>query len=270
MTSKSKKRASEHLQRVIEMCKAIEDKGVDPFNVNIDDLITVIREYFPEWKSPAELCLDAETLHRVASIIKLQGDWVKHRSTSLYTDPFILEEKIRRLDNEELASLFLRIWHPIIELEQITRRSLDEATKYWKNLLPLSERWQLAGSLETKTGVTTREELIKQRILAEKPFKEELEVFWEELKQKVSRGTKVHYWDFVGADTYSETIRRAYMTSFLITYGYATLELHPLEEEIFIKPFEEQRTMVGKQQLVSIPISIGFHEWTKWKGGAQT
>ena len=98
---------------------------------------------------------------------------------------------------------------------------------------------------------------------------EELEVFWEELKQKVGGEEKIRYWNFIGADTYSETIERAYIASFLVTYGYATLEVHPLEEEIFIKPFQEPRSMLGKKQMVSIPVSISFEEWTKWKGGKQ-
>ena len=260
-----KKLGSEHLQRVIDFCKSIEERGLDPFMVDVDDIIAVVRKYFSEWELPQELCLDAEAIHHLASVIKLQSEWVKHRSTSLYTDPFLLEEKIRRLGKEELAKLFLEAWHPIIELEQISPHSLAEALKYWKDLLPISERWLKTGYLEMETGTTTREELVKLRIIAEKAFSEELEVFWEELKQRVGGKGKIRYWDFVGADAYSETIRRAYMTSFLVTYGYATLEVYRLEEEIFIKPFEKPKSMLGKKQLISIPVSVSFEEWMKWK-----
>ncbi len=262
-----KKLGSEHLQRIIDLCKSVEERGLDPFLVEVDDIIQVIREYFPEWELPEELCLDAETIHRLASVIKLQSDWVKHRSTSLYTDPFLLEEKIRRLDKKGLASLFLKAWHPIIELEQISPHSLSEAIKYWESLLPIDERWLKTTYLMRETEAATREELIQQRILTEKAFSEELETFWNELKRKVGPDGKIRYWDFVGADTYPETIRRAFLTSFLVTYGYATLEVHPLEEEMFIKPFEKLTSMLGKKQLVSIPVSISVEEWTKWKRG---
>lgn len=264
-----KKLGSERLQRVIDLCKSVEERGLDPFIVNVDDILAVVQEYFPEWELPEELCLDAEAIHKLASVVKLQSDWVKHQSTSLYTDPFLLEEKIRRLSKEELANLFLEIWHPIVELEQISPYSLAEAIKYWQNLLPISGRWLKVSSLETEAGATTREELIKQRILAEKAFSEELEMFWEELKQKVGDASKIRYWDFVGADTYSETITRAYMTSFLVTYGYATLEVHRLEEEIFIRPFEKPASIIGKKQLISIPVSVSVEEWMKWKRGEQ-
>ena len=264
-----KKTGSEHLQRIIDLCKSIEEKGIDPFLVDVDDIIEVVREYFPEWELPEELCLDAETIHKLASVIKLQSDWVKHRSTSLYTDPFLLEEKIRKLGKVELANLFLHVWHPIIEFEQISPHSLAEAMKYWQGLLPLDERWLKITSQKMETGTVTREELINERIIAEKTFSKDLEAFWEELKQEVEGKEKIPYWDFVGANTYDETIKRAYLTSFLVTYGYATLEINPLEEEIFVKPYEKPVSMLGKKQLISIPVSISNEEWAKWKRGHQ-
>ena len=260
-----KRLGRERLQRVIDLCRSVEERGLDPFTVDIDDIIAVVREYFPEWKLPEELCLDAEAVHSLSSVIKLQSDWVKHRSTSLYTDPFLLEEHIQRMSGEELAHLFLKTWNPIVELEQISPHSLSVAIKYWQSLLPLSERWMKTTFLKTETGVATREELIRQRILAEEAFSEGLETLWEELKQMAGEKGKIRYWDFIGAETYSETIQRAYMTSFLVTYGYATLEIHRLEEEIFVKPFEKPEPLLGKKGGISVPVSVGVEEWMKWK-----
>ncbi|MEM3673654.1 MAG: hypothetical protein QW468_05490 [Candidatus Bathyarchaeia archaeon] len=257
----------EKLQRIIEMCRSIEERSLDPFLVDVDQIIAVVREYFPEWELPEDLCLDAEAIHRLASVIKLQSEWVKHRSTSLYTDPFLLEEKITRMDKDEMVRVFLKAWHPIVELEQISLHSLIESIKYWENLLPLKERWKEFAQPEVAAGSATREELIRERILRDKAFSEELESFWQELKNKVAeKGVegKIRYWDFVGAETYEETVHRAFMTSFLITYGYATLEIRPLEEEIFIKPVEKP-AKTTKKQLVSIPIAVTVEEWQKWK-----
>jgi hypothetical protein len=71
----------------------------------------------------------------------------------------------------------------------------------------------------------------------------------------------------VGAETYEDTVQRAYMTSFLITYGYATLEIRPLEEEILVKPFEKPSQEIATQQSISIPIAVTFDDWQKWKRG---
>jgi hypothetical protein len=228
-----------------------------------------MKEYFPEWEIPEDLCLDAETLHHLASVIRLQSEWVKHRSTSLYTDPFLLEEKLMRTEKEGIIETFLTAWHPIVALEQISLHSLAEALRYWEGLLPLKERWQEFPSAEVETSLATREELIRQRILRDKAFSEELENAWQELKKQVvekGKDGKIWYWDFIGAETYEETVQRAFMASFLITYGYATLELHPLEEEMFIKPYEEP-AKASKGQLISIPIAVSVEDWMKWKRG---
>ncbi|MGQ9538258.1 MAG: hypothetical protein ACUVTE_01535 [Candidatus Bathycorpusculaceae bacterium] len=258
----------EKLQRIIEICKSVEERSLDPFLIDVDEIIKVVREFFPEWEQPEDLCLDAETINRLASVIRLQSEWVKHRSTSLYTDPFLLEAKLRRLEKEEMVEAFLQTWHPIVEMEQISLHSLAEANRYWESLSPLKDRWKEFPIPEGGTGAATREELVRQRILRDKAFTEELENFWKELKRLVEeRGEngKIQYWNFVGAETYEETVYRAFMTSFLVTYGYATLEIHPLEEEIYIRPHENQQRRIAKKQLVSVPIAITFEEWEKWR-----
>lgn len=269
-SAKDEKFGREKLQRIIEMCMAIEAHAVDPFLLEIDDIIKVVKEYFPQWEKPADLNLDAETIHHLASVIKLQSEWVKHRSTSLYADPFLLEEKITVTPKEDMLGLFLRAWHPVIELEQISLHSLAEAMRYWETLVPLSERWKELSFAEVETGTATRDELIRQRILGDKVFSEELEKFWLELKERVKEkgeDGKMRYWDFVGAETYEETVQRAFLTSFLITYGYATLEIHPLEEEMFIKPFEKPVAKIATQQSISIPIAVTHENWQKWRRG---
>jgi hypothetical protein len=260
----------ERLQRVIEMCKTVEERSLDPFLVDVDEIIRVVREFFPDWEQPEDLCLDAEAINRLASVIRLQSEWVKHRSTSLYTDPFLLEEKIKRLEKEAIVEAFLGAWHPTVEFEQISLHSLKEALRYWESLPPLKDRWKEFPMPEEAGGAASREELIRLKILRDKAFTEELESFWNKLKRLVAEkgeDGRIRYWDFVGAETYEETIHKAFMTSFLVTYGYATLEVHPLEEEIFIKPFEKQQRRIAKKQLVSIPIAVTLEEWMKWRKG---
>ncbi len=272
MSSKKeqKKLGREKLQRIIEMCMAIENHTVDPFLLNVDDVIKVVREYFPQWVEADELNLDSEAIHHLASVIKLQSEWVKNRSTSLYTDPFLLEEKIVQAGKEEMVSVFLGVWHPVVELEQLSLHSLAEAMRYWDGLVPIRERWKDFEVPDFAMGFTSRDELIKEQVLGDKFFSEELEAYWQELKMKVrEKGAdgKMFYWDFIGADTYEETVERAFLASFLISYGYATLVIRPLEEEVFIKPFEKPNTKIQSQQSVSIPIAVTYENWQKWKRG---
>jgi hypothetical protein len=264
-----KKLGKDRLERVIDMMKSIEAHTVDPFLLNVDEIIRIVQEYFPEWDQPEELNLDAEAIHHLASVIKLQSEWVKQRSTSLYTDPFLLEEKITQKNKREMTEVFLRAWHPIVEQEQVTLRSLADALRYWDALVPLKERWELLTVPEVATGTASREELVEQSILRDEAFSAELDRYWKELKEKVQtvgKDGKLFYMDWVGADTYEKTMNRAYITSFLVTYGYATLEVIPLEEEIFILPLEEPAVKLSKQAF-SVPITLTFEDWQKWKRG---
>ena len=270
-TKKEQKRiGQEKLQRIIEMCMAIENRTVDPFLLEVDNIIQVVKEYFPNWEEAKELNLDSEAIYHLASVIKLQSEWVKHCSTSLYADPFLLEEKILKANKIELLSLFLRVWHPIVELEQLSMKSIVSATQYWNGLVPINERWLDSDVQEFTFGTMSREELLKQRILRNQLFSDELKNYWKELKEKAEekgRNGKILYWDFIGSSTYEKTVNRAFVTSFLITYGYATLEIHPLEEIILIKPFKKPKRDLLTQQSISIPISVTYENWKKWKRG---
>ena len=269
-TKEHKKIGKERLERIVEMCIVIENHNVDPFTLNIDEIIKVVKEYFPHWQHPDELKLDAETLHHLASVIKLQSEWVKQRSTSLYTDPFLLEEKILQIGKQEMVNVFLKAWHPLIEFEQISLNSLAQGLLYWEALAPLGERWKDFDVSEVSMGFASRDELIKQGVLGDREFSEELNCYWQELKDCVAKkgqDGKIQYWDFIGADTYEETVQRAFITSFLVTYGYATLEIDRLEEQVFIKPFDKQKTGILTQQSMSIPIAVSFEDWQKWKRG---
>jgi len=269
-TKQTKTLGKERLQRIIEMCVAIENRTVEPFDLDVDEIISIIKQYFPHWDHPEELKLDAETLHHLATVIKMQSEWVKHRSTLLYTDPFLLEEKILQLGKQEMINVFLKAWSPLVEFEQISLNNLAQAVLYWEALKPLDERWKEFEGTTVSSGMVSREDLIKQRVLGDKEFSAELERYWQELKESTSKNGqdgKIHYWDFIGADTYEETVQRAFATSFLVTYGYATLDIDRLEEEIFIKPFDEPRTELLTEQSTSVPIAVSCEDWQKWKRG---
>jgi hypothetical protein len=267
-----KKLGRERLERIIEMCVAIENHAVEPFTLNVDEIIQIIKDYFPHWEHPDELKLDAEALHHLATVIKMQSEWVKHRSTSLYTDPFLLEEKIRQTSKEGMVDVFLGAWSPLVEFEQLSLHSLAQGLLYWDALAPIGDRWKDIDVSAVANTSISREELVKQRVLSDKEFSEELECYWQELKVKTAEkgaDDKIAYWDFIGADTYEETVQRAFLTSFLITYGYATLEIDRLEETVFIIPYTKQRTAALTVQSTSVPIAVSCQDWQKWKRGTQ-
>jgi hypothetical protein len=267
-----KKLGKERLERIIEMCSAIESRQVDPFTLNVNEIIKIVKAYFPHWDQPDELKLDAEALHHLATVIKMQSEWVKQRSNSLYTDPFLLEEKIRETGKQQMVDVFLGAWSPVIEFEQLSLHNVAQGLLYWEALAPIDQRWKDIDVSAVAMGSVSREEMVKQRVLSDKEFSEELEAYWLELKNNVlEKGVdgKIAYWDFIGADTYEETVQRAFLTSFLVTYGYATLEIDRLEETIHILPYKKQRQEALTEQSTSVPIAVSCADWQKWKRGEQ-
>jgi hypothetical protein len=261
-----KKTGRERLHVVIEMCTAIENRQAEPFTLNVDDIIAVVKEYFPHWSNPEELRLDAEALHHLANVVKLQSEWVKQRSTSLYTDPFLLEEKIRQTSKEGMVDVFVATWTPIVEGEQLTLNALAQGLLYWAALPPLGNRWRDIDVSAVDTGQVSREEMVAQRVLSDVEFAAELDAYWKQLKtQAAERGGKIAYWDYIGADTYEETVQRAFLTAFLVTYGYATLEIDRLEETVTVVPLDTPRTQALSVQSTSVPIVVSVEEYTKWK-----
>jgi hypothetical protein len=265
-----KKLGRERLERIIEMCVAIENHQVDPFNLDVEEIIRIVKAYFPHWDQPDELRLDAETLHHLATVIKMQSEWVKQRSSSLYTDPFLLEEKIKKTSKQQMVDVFLAAWCPIIEFEQLSLHNIAQGLLYWETMPQVGERWKDKDVSTGVMGLVSRDEMIKQRVLSDIEFSEELETHWIELKDRVKEKSpdgRISYWDFIGADTYEETVQRAYFTSFLVTYGYATLEIDRLEETIHILPYLKPRQEALTQQSTSVPIAVSCSDWQKWKRG---
>jgi hypothetical protein len=251
----------ERLLRIISLCLSVESRSSDPFEVEVKKILGILRRYLPNWKFLEDFTLDAEALNRIASVITLQGDWIKNRSTSLYVDPLLIELKIKMMDAKDLVKTFSKSWHPVVEMEGLSRRRVGEAVEYWNQLSSLEERRLKLPTPSPDLGSTTIEELVRLRIMSDESFNETLQRFWRELREEAGEGKRVSYWRFIIADTYDDTIYRAYLTSFLVTYGYADMEFNPLEEEAFLIPQDEPRVTVLKKQSISIPIAIDRELW---------
>ncbi len=124
----------------------------------------------------------------------------------------------------------------------------------------------ISGKLPSATdslGKVTEEELIKRKLLSKKTFAEVIDNLWLELKEKTVSEGRIRYWNFIYADTYEETVNRAYLVSFLITYGYATMQINPLEEEVYLIPNKDLVEPSSRRQAISIPIAIDHETWRK-------
>src|SRR3989454_2206293 len=132
----------EDLLRVISLCQSIESSSANPFEVDIIEKIQLLKKHLPDWEFLDELLLDSEALYELAQIVKLQDQWLKGKASSLYIDPLLVQLKVKLLSREALAESFVKSWHPIAQLDQLSPRGLEKAFVYWRDLQPLLQRFQ--------------------------------------------------------------------------------------------------------------------------------
>lgn len=259
--SQRKEEYYEELARIINLLQSIRIKGEDPFLVDIPQKLQILRRLLPKWKSIEELLIDAEAIKEISLMVKLQSDWIKKKASGLFIDPFIIRAKVSLMSKEALASAFLSSWHPIISLEQLTSKKLGEALDYWKALIPISQRVkEIEGLKELEEKSLDLSELVKLKFLSDKTFEEEIHKMKEELNNLKE---PIDYWKFIIRESYEDTILRAYLLSFIISEGHASLIYNPIEEKIILLPNKG----VKKKMPKSFPIAINYENWKEMKNG---
>lgn len=249
----------ERVRRIIHTCRMVEERGLNPFNVEVKEELETLDSYLDGWKRYEHLCLDAEAFNLLTRIVESQGDWLSDEASTLYMDPVFLERKLKRLKPKTLARLFMAVWKPVACLEEISRDRLKEAIEYWNRLKPLRSRWSRLRRLYKARELMSLEELKRRGIVVDDMFYQSLESLLVELKESCKNGEPTSYWRFISSGSFEETVRRAYMLSFLSTYGYVEIKRLPLKEDYLIKPREPGEVATPSE---SLPISIDYERWS--------
>ncbi|MDV3244673.1 MAG: hypothetical protein LYZ66_05815, partial [Nitrososphaerales archaeon] len=153
---------------------------------------------------------------------------------------------------EELIESFVKSWHPVAQVDQVSPKGLEKAFAYWRDLTPLSERFKEDfGAYGTKPGVIDVSGLVDLGIYSQEQFEDRLGQLREELLLK-SNGEWIDYREFINAETFEKKVIRAYLLAFLITEGLASLKTDPLTAKIWVVALRGKAGGTPKSVAVSV------------------
>src|SRR5437016_6698693 len=245
----------EEILRVISLCASIQSSSADPFEVNIIEKLQILKKHLPDWEFLDELLLDSEALYELSQIVKLQDQFLKGKATSLYIDPLLVQLKVKLLSRQALSESFIRSWHPIAQLDQLSPRGLEKAFVYWRDLRPFSERFKdQFGSYGARPGVVDYQDLIDLGIFTQEQFESKMSVVYDELAL-TSKGEWVDYREFIESSEIEKKVSRAYILAFLISDGRAVVKTDPLTGKISIMTLPRRAT--GEAKSVAISVTEG-------------
>lgn len=244
-------------ERIIKSCDYVIRRGSNPFEVDVPELLALLNEYLKNLSSISDLVLDLNAIEKISHVVELQGDWVRSRSSKLYFDPVLIEWKIKALSLKKLAYVIIHAWRPIASLKILSSRALEAAIKYWVDLPPLKGRWGYLPPPIYGVELTSIEDLIKSKLALEGSFNDMIEEFWRRVLE-FSNGSPVPYWSFVMDESYEISLLKAFMISFLASYGYVILEFDPKTRDYLIIPMDKPRQVEGSS---SVAISFSYDDW---------
>jgi len=242
----------EDLLRVIELCRSVETSSANPFDVDIKEKILLLKSRLPDWKFLDELLVDSEALLELTQIVKLQDEWLKHRASSLYIDPLLIQLKVKLLPKEALTESFVKSWHPVAQVDQISPKGLERAFVYWRDLTPLAERFKEEfGSYGVRPGMVDYKELISLGVFTQDQFETGLKDLHDELMVK-SNGDWIDYMEFIKSPQFETRVLRAYLLAFLISEGRASLRTEPLTGTVWTTALNDKAKGPSKSVAISI------------------
>ncbi len=219
----------EKLRAIIETCHRILEGRVDPLEISVPDLIESLDRIYPKLKDIVEIELDSEAVKEISSVLEHQAAFIERHSRIGELFSQIILDKIKSLSTVKLVEIFRKCWRPILYIEQVGEGDIRRAVEYWRTVTPYSLKIKVQeGAVEE-----AREKLKVKRFL------ERVEKLWMELSL---RGP-VPYEEFIDGEDRAERFERAYIVSYLLTYGYARAKVE--DETLILEALEKPKPPVN-------------------------
>ncbi len=245
----ARKYSREEIERIISVCENIEKRGLDPFSIDVKELLSRLRRILEENPDLDYYMLDAETIYKIATVIALQHKWLTEKAKSLFIDSQLITSRLTILDKKSIVQAFLKAWRPIISIEQLTSQRLHHGLEHFLSLPPRRDERTYGWKLTEKEIELSKIYLEKER----EEIEEKMRSLYSELIGKTREKGEIDYWEFVSKPSIEETYDRAYILSFLISEGYVEVKKNPLKNELKLIPNTEK---VPRKNTASLVINL--------------
>ena len=242
------------IERIIALIEEYINRRIDPFKINVSKILEDLRQTLNQL-SDEELALDIEALNRVVDLIKEQENWVKNEAKLMALGPLTLVLKIKNINPEDLVSIFIKTWHPIVYSDLLTISDIRLSLKYVDSLKKFSK-------LLSEDEINLR--AVEKKPLNEIGFllKEEFKVLLKRTQIKIDRMLKdkeeIDYWTAIMDSNFEKTIQNAIALAYLISLGLYSLRMDPIKGKFFLMRKK------GDENPYSIALSISYDEWVKF------
>jgi len=211
------------LRRGIETCQKALSGELLPHQVDAWELWEILSRASDKLSGPEEHLQYAMLLRLIVATVRLQCRWLRYEADELYVDADMARQKIHSLSVRTLSSIFVKSFHPLVEMERMTARALDVGKRHWDELA--GRGFQDFASPETFLTYERGSE-VESQVLREVRFQELLEDLMKEFLSS-DDGSDVPYESFIskrGSAGFSEMVTRSYLVSFLVTQRRMSLK----------------------------------------------
>ncbi len=216
------------LRQGVETCEKALSGELLPPQVDAWDLWRLLSGAWERLQGTEDHVLYASLLRMIVATVRLQCRWLRYEADELYVDSDIARDKIRSLPTRTLNTLFIKSFHPLVELEAVTEGAMRMGKAHWDELPSAGRREEAPLDRFLSFGADSD---AARQVVREIPFEHMLDALAAEL---AARGDQpgISYKDFItrsGRAEFPEMVSRSYLVSFLVSQG--RLELEPDGED---------------------------------------
>jgi hypothetical protein len=211
---------ADSLREAIERCQMALRGEVLPHQVDAWKMWEILSHSSERISEPEEHLLYASLMKLIVETVRLQCRWLRYEADELYVDSDIAREKVNALSMRTINTIFLKSFHPLVEVEQLTERAMAMGEEHWEDLPEGGTEEALAVAEFLRYDASSSE---ARSVLQRIRFDELLDQLESEIRERASNnGNEVPYSDFIsrgGSADFSEMVSRSYLGSFLISQG---------------------------------------------------